>query len=155
MTARSEYVLEPIREGPDFTLYRGRQRGNPTPISDSTRRRTSVAPESPPAQAGILARRRIRSAWAAKPLALTSNEGRITFILTDPGGEPLDRVLERHQEQPLHLTRFLRIAVGLAVALGQVDLHGLIHKDTVPLEIIAGTLAYIAPEQTGRMNPLD
>jgi PAS domain S-box-containing protein len=77
----------------------------------------------------------------------------------------------------------LRIAIGLATALGQVHRHGLIHKDIKPAnvfaddagnawltgfgiasqlphesqapappEIIAGTLAYMAPEQTGRMN---
>jgi hypothetical protein len=28
MTELSAYMLEPIREGPDFTLYRGRQPGN-------------------------------------------------------------------------------------------------------------------------------
>jgi len=32
MAAPSEYVLEPLREGPDFTLYRGWQRGNPSPV---------------------------------------------------------------------------------------------------------------------------
>jgi hypothetical protein len=46
----------------------------------------------------------------------------------DPGGEPLDRVLERGEGQPLELTRCLRIAIGLAAALGQAHRHGLIHK---------------------------
>ena len=32
MAERSEYVLEPLREGADFTLYRGRERGNQMPI---------------------------------------------------------------------------------------------------------------------------
>jgi hypothetical protein len=31
-TAPSGYVLEPLREGADFTLYRGRQHGNPSSI---------------------------------------------------------------------------------------------------------------------------
>ena len=122
-------------------------------------------------------------AWAATPLALTRHDGRTILLLTDPGGEPLDQILERDQGQPLGLSRFLRIAIGLASALGQVHRHGLIHKDIkpgnvlvdeagnvwltgfgiasrlprerqspVPPEIIAGTLAYMAPEQTGRMN---
>ena len=32
MTAPSGYVLQPLREGADFTLYRGRQHGNPSPV---------------------------------------------------------------------------------------------------------------------------
>jgi serine/threonine protein kinase len=92
-------------------------------------------------------------------------------------------VLERQQGHPLDVIRFLRIAIGLTTALGQIHQRSLIHKDIkpanvlvddagkvwltgfgiasqlpherqslVPPEIIAGTLAYMAPEQTGRMN---
>jgi hypothetical protein len=32
MTAPSGYVLEPLREGADFTLYRGRQQCDPSPV---------------------------------------------------------------------------------------------------------------------------
>ena len=123
------------------------------------------------------------AAWAAQPLALTRHQGRTVLILKDPGGEPLDRVIEQHKGQPIDLTRFLRIAIGLAAALGQAHRQGLIHKDVKPAnalvddsghvwltgfgiasrlprerqapappEIIAGTLAYMSPEQTGRMN---
>ena len=28
----TRYVLVPLREGADFTLYRGRQSGNPSPV---------------------------------------------------------------------------------------------------------------------------
>src|SRR5205085_1271495 len=118
-------------------------------------------------------------AWAAKPLALTRHKGRTILVLTDPGGEPLDLVLERGPGQPLDLTRVLRIAIGLATTLSQVHRRGLIHKDIKPAnvlvddsgnvcltgfgiasqlphetqapappEIIAGTLAYMSPEQT-------
>ncbi len=184
MTAPSGYVLEPLREGAEFTLYRGRQHRNPSPVlvlapaaeqpsSESLRRlehEYSLASELDPA-------------WAAKPLALTRHDGRTILVLNDPGGEPLDRILRRAHGQPLELTRILRIAIGLAVALGQVHRHGIIHKDIksanvlvkepgtvwlmgfgiasqlrhehqapAPPEIISGTLAYMAPEQTGRMN---
>src|SRR5580704_14551743 len=45
MAASSNYVLEPIRNRAEFTLYRGRQRGNPMPL-------LAVAPttEPPPPQ---------------------------------------------------------------------------------------------------------
>ncbi len=180
----SGFVLVPIREGADFTLYRGRQRGNPSPVLAIALTAEQPSPQS---------LRRLEHeyslvgeldpAWAAKPLALTRHEGRTILVLKDPGGEPLDLVLERDQGRPLDLTRVLHIAVGLAAALGQVHRRGLIHKDIkpanvlvdaadnvwltgfgiasrlpherqspVPIEIIAGTLAYMAPEQTGRMN---
>src|SRR5882757_5949026 len=184
MSPPSEYVLEAVRKGPDFTLYRGRQRGNPSPVLA-----IALSAEQPSPQS----LRRLEHeyslaadldpAWAARPLALTRYEGRTVLIIQDPGGEPLDQFLERNKGQPLDLTRFLRIAIGLAKALGQVHRQGLIHKDIKPAnvlvdnddnvwltgfgiasqlprerqapappEIIAGTLAYMAPEQTGRMN---
>jgi serine/threonine protein kinase len=120
---------------------------------------------------------------AAKPLALTRYEGRTILVLADPGGEPLDRILERDSAQPVALARLLRLALNLAAALGHAQECGLIHKDVkpenilvdnaghvwltgfgiasrlprertapAPLEIMAGTLAYMSPEQTGLMN---
>src|SRR5260370_11630692 len=113
MTELSGYVLEPLREGADFTLYRGRRHGNPSAVLA-----VALAAEQPSSQ-GL---RRLEheyslaaeldSAWAARPLALTRHEGRTILVLKDPGGEPLDRVLERDQGQPLDLTRFLRVAIG-------------------------------------------
>ncbi|MCA6113075.1 AAA family ATPase, partial [Bradyrhizobium sp. CNPSo 4026] len=179
----SGYVLVPLRESADFTLYRGRKHDDPSsvlaialfeqPSPQSIRRlmhEYSFAAELDPA-------------WAAKPLAITRHEGRTILLLKDPGGQPLDRILERDQGQPLDLTRFLSTAIGLARTLGQVHQQGLIHKDIKPAnvlvddtgnawltgfgiasqlprerqspeppEFIAGTFAYMAPEQTGRMN---
>src|ERR1700688_1391737 len=130
MAAPSEYALEPLREGLDVTLYRGWQHGNPSPVLV-----VALTAEQPSPQ-GL---RRLEHeyslaaaldpAWAAKPLALTRHEGRTILVLKDPGGEPLDLVLERNQGQPLDLTPVLRIAIGLTAALGRVHGHGLIHKD--------------------------
>ena len=120
------------------------------------------------------------SAWAAQPLELVSERGRTMLLLEDHGGEPLARLLGG----PMELGRFLRLAIGIAGALGKAHQSGLIHKDLKPghilvncadgrvrltgfgiasrlprerqrlepPETIAGTLAYMASEQTGRMN---
>src|SRR6202140_5389112 len=52
-------------------------------------------------------------AWAARPIELTGHNDRMTLVLEDPGGEPLDRLLGR----PLAPSEFLRIAIGFANAL--------------------------------------
>ncbi len=84
----------------------------------------------------------------------------------------------------MEIEQFLRIAIGLTTALGQLHNRSVIHKDLKPSnvlvdtatghawltgfgiasrlprerqspgppEFIAGTLPYMAPEQTGRMN---
>ncbi len=184
MAAASEYVLEQIRNSAEFTLFRARQHGNPAPL-------LVVAPSAEQPLPQSLRRleheyslaAELEPAWAVKPLALTRHEGRTILVLADPGGEPLDHVLEREREQPLHLARLLRIALNLATALGHAHRCGLIHKDVkpenvlvndaghawlagfgiasrlprerqapAPPEMVAGTLAYMSPEQTGRMN---
>jgi PAS domain S-box-containing protein len=184
MTERSEYVLELLREGADFTVYRGRRRGNPSPILAIALSADQPSPQSlRRLEHEYSLAAELDPVWAARPLALTHHEGRTILVLEDPGGEPLDQVLERDQGQPLDLSRYLRTAIGLASAVGQVHRRGLIHKDIKPAnvlvdggsnvwltgfgiasrlpqerqapappEIIAGTFAYMAPEQTGRMN---
>jgi predicted ATPase/GAF domain-containing protein len=184
MAAASEYELESIRASAEFALYRARQRGNEIPF-------LVVAPAAEQPLLPSLRRlereyslaAELEPAWAAKPLALTRHEGRTILVLADPGGEPLDLILESERDQPLDLARLLRVAIGVATALGSVHQRGLIHKDVkpenvlvddagrvwltgfgiasrlprerqapAPPEIIAGTLAYMSPEQTGRMN---
>ncbi len=178
-----EYSLETIRNDGEFILYRGRHQTDATPPSVF-----ALTPASEPPPLGSLRRMEneyslrtdLDSAWSVSPIALVPYKERTMLVLTDRGGEPLDRLLGR----PMELTKFLPLAIGLTTALGQVHGRGLTHKDIKPanvlvnhatgqvwlmgfgiasrlprerqspepLEFIAGTLAYMAPEQTGRMN---
>ena len=96
MAAASEYVLEPIRDGPEFTLYRARQLGNPMPLLVVAPTRRTTLPQSlRRLEHEYSLAAELEPAWAAKPLALTRHEGRTILVIADPGGEPLDRFLER------------------------------------------------------------
>jgi PAS domain S-box-containing protein len=179
----SEYVLEPLRKDEEFILYRGQhhnQVDEPSvlllaPVS------TRPAPESlKRMEHEYSLRAELGRSWAVRPLALSQHNGQTMLVLENPGGEPLDRLIQG----PMEMTQFLRFAVGLATALSRLHERGLIHKDVKPPnvlvnsatgevwlmgfgiasrlprerqwpeppEFIAGTLPYMAPEQTGRMN---
>ncbi len=165
-------------------LYRGSRPG-----SDGEPRRVLAvflaADRPPPLALERLAheyglRNELDATWAARPLEFVREDGRAMLVLQDAGGEPLARLLG----QPMEIGVFLRLAIGVAAALGKAHQAGLVHKDQkpgnilvncpdgsvrltgfgiatrlprerqtlAPPETIAGTLAYMAPEQTGRMN---
>src|SRR5271156_828372 len=100
----SGYELVPLREGADFTLYRGRQHGNPSPVLAIALSAEQPAPQSlRRLEHEYSLAAELDPAWSATPLALTRQAGRTILLLTDPGGEPLDRILELGQGQPLDL----------------------------------------------------
>jgi len=171
------YVFSPLREG-DISLYRGSGNGL-APILLVAAEETSLGCVERLEHEYAL-KAELDAGWAARPVELTHFDDRMTLVLEDPGGAPLDRLLAR----PLDVLDFLRIAIPLTGALRQVHERGLIHKDIKPAnilvdeasggvrltgfgiasrlprehqapappQVIAGTLAYMAPEQTGRMN---
>ncbi|SDT50296.1 trifunctional serine/threonine-protein kinase/ATP-binding protein/sensor histidine kinase [Bradyrhizobium canariense] len=119
-------------------------------------------------------------AWAARPVALTHHNDRTTLVLEDPGGAPLDRLLGQPLDVSHFLRIAIPLAgvlrqvherglihkdikpanILLDAASGGVWLTGFGIASRLPRErqapappaSIAGTLAYMAPEQTGRMN---
>jgi serine/threonine protein kinase len=72
------------------------------------------------------------SAWAVRSLAVSEQRGQTTLVLEDPGGETLDRFLSG----PMEMTQFLRLAFGLATALGELHKRELIHKDVKPTNVL-------------------
>ncbi|TDJ75738.1 GAF domain-containing protein [Pseudomonas putida] len=125
-------------------------------------------------------RQQLESSWALQPQALERINGTLRLVLGDPGGQPLSTLLVSPLgiETCLELAVAISVAVGHLHLAGLVhkDLkphHILVDCDDgnvrltgfglasrlprerqapEPPETIAGTLAYMAPEQTGRMN---
>ena len=115
MTVPSGYELEPLREAADLTLYRGRENGNPFPVLVAALSAEHPSPQNlRRLEHEYSLRTELDPAWAALPLEVIRHNGRTMLVLMDPGGEPLDRVLERNQGLSLGLPRRLRIAIGLA-----------------------------------------
>ena len=122
----------------------------------------------------------LESEWAARPLELIREGGRTMLVLEDPGGQPLDQYLGEPMDAPRFLQLAISIAAAVRQlhqrGLVHRDLkpvHILVdgtnadvrltgfglasrlpreRQSPDPPEFIAGTLAYMAPEQTGRMN---
>ena len=125
----SGYELSPLRKG-DLNLYRGRGNGLP-PILLLTAEGDSVGSIKRLEHEYAL-RTELNAAWAVRPIALSHQNGRLTLLCEDPGGDPLDRVIDG----PLKISEFLHIAVPLAGAVRRMHERGLIHKDMKPANVL-------------------
>ncbi|WFU73413.1 ATP-binding sensor histidine kinase [Bradyrhizobium sp. CB2312] len=119
-------------------------------------------------------------AWALHPLELAHENGQSTLILEDPGGELLSHLLDGPMDVGTFLGFAISITVAVSrmhqhglvhkdlkpanILLDPITKRAWLtgfgiasrlpreRQVPAPPEFIAGTLAYMAPEQTGRMN---
>lgn len=116
-------------------------------------------------------------AWAVVPTALLSSADGPLLVLDESGG----RSLNECAGETLSIAVFLRLAIGATQALDRAHASGLLHHDIKPcnfiegedgvvrltafalsthpdcpqpqvIDTISGSLAYMSPEQAGRVN---
>jgi predicted ATPase/signal transduction histidine kinase len=173
----SSYAFSALRDG-DLTLYRGSGQELP-PILLATAENASPACLNRLEREYTL-RADLDVAWAAQPIELSRHRNRSALVLEDPGGAVLNRLLGQPLGITEFLRIGISLAWALRqaharglihkdlnpanilvdVASGAVWLTGFGIASRLPRERpnpeppgeIAGTLAYMAPEQTGRMN---
>ncbi|ACD16093.1 trifunctional serine/threonine-protein kinase/ATP-binding protein/sensor histidine kinase [Paraburkholderia phytofirmans] len=172
------YELEPLHDDGDFSLYRARRpRHAVSVLALVATRPASHSLTRLEHEYGLAPL--LDSSWAAQPLALYRRREPPMLVLDDDGGEPLYRSLGRPLELTRWLRIAVNLArvIGhvhrcglvhkdikpanvLVDGNGNVRLTGFgiasqlphEHQPPAPPEIVAGTFAYMAPEQTGRMN---
>ena len=178
----SEYSLERLRDDGELVLYRAHAKQMERPsVLLLAPASTRPSPETlKKIDHEYSLRSELDSAWAVRPLTLSERGAKMTLVLEDPGGETLDGFISGPIEIPQFLGLAVGLATGLGglharklihkdlkpanvlvnSATGQVRLIGFgiasrlrrEHQPAEPPEFIAGTLPYMAPEQTGRMN---
>ena len=181
MTASSGRVSETLWDDGEFVLSRGVWNGESSPLLAVAPTSAHPSPRTlARLQHAYTLREELDPAWAARPSRLEPRKGRLTLLIEDPGGEPLLKLLGRPWEIGSFLRLAIGAATALAqvhrrglihkdikpanvlvnTVTGQVWLMGFgiasrlprERQALAPPEVIAGTLAYMAPEQTGRMN---
>jgi PAS domain S-box-containing protein len=171
------YVFSLLREG-DIALYRGSGNGLAPILLAAADEMSFGCVERLEHEYAL--KGELDADWAVRPVALTRYNDRMALVLEDPGGAPLDRLLGRPLDVSHFLRIAIPLAGALRrvherglihkdikpanilvdAASGGVWLTGFgiasrlprEHQAPAPPEVIAGTLAYMAPEQTGRMN---
>jgi predicted ATPase/signal transduction histidine kinase len=173
----SSYTFSPLRDG-DLTLYRGYGAGV-APILLVTAENASLGCLKRLEQEYAL-RADLNAAWAAQPIELSRHGNRAALVLGDPGGVVLNRLLGRPMRISEFLRIGISLASALRQVHARGLIHKDIKPANIlvdlasggvwltsfgiasrlpreranpkPPDEIAGTLAYMAPEQTGRMN---
>jgi PAS domain S-box-containing protein len=177
----SKHVLEPLRRDEDSILYRGRNHEDLSQVLVLAPAKEEAWPERlKRLEDEYSFKADLDPAWAVRPIEITFHWNRPVLVLEDPGGIPLDQLIGQASDLGSTLRRAISLAHAIGhlhwrgivhkdikpanvlvnPATGKVWLMGfeiasrLLRERQPPdaPEFIAGTLAYMAPEQTGRMN---
>ncbi len=179
IAALSASSFETLCENGEFILSRGVSNGEPLLVTAPASDRPAPATLARLAHAYAL-RDQLDPAWAARPHGRALYDGRQALISDDPGGELLARILGEPWELKKFFRVATGLAASLGglhrrglvhkdikpsnvlvkPATGEVFLLGFGIASRLPRErqllappqTLDGTLAYMAPEQTGRMN---
>src|SRR5271163_1809104 len=177
MRDHPDYSFSPLRDS-DLTLQRGSGSGL-APVLLLTAENASLACLKRLEHEYAL-RADLDAAWAAHPIELSRHRNHLALLLEDPGGVVLDQLLGRplgiteflriaislagalrqvHARGLIHKdinpTNILVDAASCGVWLTGFGIATRLpreHQSPAAPDAIAGTLAYMAPEQTGRMN---
>jgi serine/threonine protein kinase len=181
MIELSRHFFEVLRKDEQFILSRGRSRDDASQVMVLSPVAEHPTPESlRRLEHEYSLREALDPAWAARPIGIARHLDRTVLVLEDPGGVPLDQLLGHpldlafvlrlaiglssainhlHQRGIIH--KDIKPANVLVNSVtGQCWLMGFgiasrlprERQSPEPPEFVAGTLAYMAPEQTGRMN---
>jgi len=177
----SKYTLDTLRNDKEFNLYRGWSADDNSPILVLSPAVEYPAPEIlKRLEHEYALREELDPAWAARPIEIARHWDLTVLVLEDPGGVPLDQLLGEplglafslrvavglssvidrlHQRGIIH--KDIKPANILVNSVsGRCWLKGFgiasrlprERQSAEPPELVSGTLAYMAPEQTGRMN---
>ena len=177
----SRYVFEALRKDDEFILYRGRNEDEISQVLvlvPATEEPGSKILKRLEHEYSL--KEDLEPAWSARPIEVTFHWDRPVLVLEDPGGIPLDQLLGRASDLGSSLPRAISLATAIGnlhrrglvhkdvkpanilvdPGTGNAWLMGFGIASRLPRErqspdapeFIAGTLAYMAPEQTGRMN---
>lgn len=170
-----------VRETDEIVIRRGHRNSDQTPVlTIATHLRKPSASTLARMEHEYSLRFELNPACSAQALDLIQGEEHAALVLSDAGGTPLDQLLHGAMELEQFLRYAIGICKAL-VQLHKLDIvhkdiqpaNILINAETgdtrliglgiasmipreqqaaVPLEVIAGSFPYMAPEQTGRMN---
>ncbi|MBV8585931.1 MAG: serine/threonine-protein kinase PknK, partial [Verrucomicrobia bacterium] len=177
----SRYVLETLKKDEEAVLYRGHKEDDASHILVVAPALQRPLPETlKRLEHAYSLRDDLDPDWAARPIEFVRYWDRPVLILSDPSGVPVDQLLSRPLEIGVWLRLAISLAAAIGrlhqrglvhkdikpanilanVDLGRCWLRGFgitsrlprERQSPEPPELIAGTLAYMAPEQTGRVN---